>query len=372
MKNSTKFISLLWSTILLINVAPITVAAEELENEPIDPIEQVEDEAIINEETELKEEDAENEEEPMEDPVTESVGFAMVRALDEDQDLGDTNDTPFNEDLVDEDLSDQQEPEGENLEESENTNGTDEDIEETGDLVDEGTEDDSDAETDDLIDEGTEDNSGDETDDLIDEDTEDDSDEETDDSTEVPEEPVESVEPEEEEIEEPDEGVVMAVNPIFPEARIISGYANPNANVIVIYPGTSRQRSATVGSDGYWMVRNLGGDASSLTEGATVPMILKYNGHDHYYDDQFYVQAETATPDNYAAEVDESANSTELSSNPIEAEVTSEYLSETAVNTESLEMLPQTGAGDSVELLGLASLVSGLGLMTIGKKKETQ
>ena len=76
-----------------------------------------------------------------------------------------------------------------------------------------------------------------------------------------PEEPTEPApeptpeEPEPEESEEP----ILAVNAIYPNAQSITGYANPNANVVVFYPGTNRQRSATVNGNGYWQVRILVG-----------------------------------------------------------------------------------------------------------------
>lgn len=194
-----------------------------------------------------------------------------------------------------------------------------------------------------------------------------------------PEEPTEPApeptpeEPEPEESEEP----ILAVNAIYPNAQSITGYANPNANVVVFYPGTNRQRSATVNGNGYWQVRNIGGDASSLTEGSTVPMLLIHNGEEHYYEDQFYVQSEDGTPDDYSANTEVSENSSEADNmntdnatdSATDSAVDSDIASSTLAEDEAPQLLPETGESENPEFLGFASLATGLGLMVVGKKK---
>jgi LPXTG-motif cell wall-anchored protein len=185
----------------------------------------------------------------------------------------------------------------------------------------------------------------------------------------APEEPT----PQPEEPTDPEEtqDPMLQVDPIYPEAETISGFANPNAQVVVFYPGTSRQRSANVNGNGDWMIRNLGGDASSLTEGATVPMQLIYENQVHEYEDQFYVQSESGPTDYYAAEVGVSEDSS-TAENSSEENLSSSSISETPENSEKPELLPETGESVNGSMLGLTTLAAGLGLMVISKKKESK
>lgn len=157
----------------------------------------------------------------------------------------------------------------------------------------------------------------------------------------------------------------LGVEPIFPNAQEISGYANSSANIVVFYPGTDKQRSTTVAPNGYWTIRNVAGDANYLTEGATVPMLLIHNGEEHYYD-QFYVQADDGIVDNYAAEVNPSDTSSTDNGDAKEEEPET-----TPSNEEDPELLPETGvADDKVEMLGFTSLTAGFALIAVSKRKD--
>jgi len=178
---------------------------------------------------------------------------------------------------------------------------------------------------------------------------------------------------------------ILAVDPIYPQAESISGYANPSANVVVFYPGSNRQRSASVDENGYWTVRNIAGDASYLEEGATVPMLLLYNGEEHLYENQFYVQSESGTTDYYAPEVEVNEGYEETSTVeelPAEDELTDETVENKTIenketktftpsrNTKVPELLPETGESNNIQILGFATLAVGLSLMVIGKTRK--
>jgi hypothetical protein len=203
---------------------------------------------------------------------------------------------------------------------------------------------------------------------------------------EVPEVPEPTPQPEPEPTPEPEiEEPILAVDPIYPQAESISGYANPNANVVVFYPGSNRQRSASVDENGYWTVRNIAGDASYLEEGATVPMLLLYNGEEHLYENQFYVQSESGATDYYAPEVEvnEGYEETSTVEEPsVEDELADETVeNKTAENNETKtftpsrntkvpELLPETGESKNIQVLGFATLAAGLSLMVIVKTRK--
>ena len=191
-----------------------------------------------------------------------------------------------------------------------------------------------------------------------------------------PEEPIEDEIPENDEEEKPG----LQVNPIFPKAETITGSATlSEGQVIVLYPGTTRERSANINADGSWLIRNLAGDSNYLTEGSTVPMQIINGNQIHGYEDQFYVQEESSDPDYYAAE-EETVDVANEGSTAEEENIASENMSstsgseasETEEPTEPVETLPETGESVNGSALGIASLTAGLGLMFIGKKKETK
>lgn len=203
---------------------------------------------------------------------------------------------------------------------------------------------------------------------------------------EVPEVPEPTPQPDPEPTPEPEiEEPVLAVDPIYPQAESISGYANPNANIVVFYPGSNRQRSASVDENGYWTVRNIAGDASYLEEGATVPMLLLYNGEEHLYENQFYVQSESGATDYYASEkevnegyegtstVEELAAEEELADETIENKTVENKETKAFTpsrNTKVPELLPETGESKNIQVLGFATLAAGLSLMVIVKNRK--
>lgn len=189
------------------------------------------------------------------------------------------------------------------------------------------------------------------------------------DTSETPETPVEA-EPIPEPIPEPTIDPVLEPNPIEPNAATVSGVANPGAHVIVEYPGTTHQRATTVNADGSWLIRNVGGDRAYLTEDAIVPMNLQLrdNGQELTYSYAFQVGDAAATDLIEESQMVYVSNETEAASDPTHPSTTAES-SSTLVDEEQ-ELLPPTGEEDNVDFFAFASIVSGIGLIFVDKKKN--
>jgi len=77
----------------------------------------------------------------------------------------------------------------------------------------------------------------------------------------------------------------LTVNPIEPYADQISGTANLNAEVVILYPGTDHERSISVDDYGNWEIINTNNVSRHLTPGSVVPIELRLeDGSVHSYE----------------------------------------------------------------------------------------
>lgn len=88
-----------------------------------------------------------------------------------------------------------------------------------------------------------------------------------------------------------DELTQLTVNPIAPEAEVISGTVNPDAESVQVGLPNGTRISANVAEDGTWSVQTRG-NASSLTPGEGIDVFVRLDGNTHTYENEVFVSGE--------------------------------------------------------------------------------
>ena len=152
-------------------------------------------------------------------------------------------------------------------------------------------------------------------------------------------------------------GHYLILDTIYENASEITGVATPNALVLVLYPGTPQEISVNVNEDGSWILRNLDGNASTLTAGAMVPMtlVVEENGTRYEYDYQFEVQAGEDSGDVNPPVIDESDLFEPQTSSSLTIDLAQDSLPSNSTVITNLNDLPE---GTTVEYINIDELRS--------------